>query len=592
MLGVRANQSFHPQVPTLVSELPKNPGFPFRPASSVPPPPSDDDTQDEVERLPLANESERIPLHDTVRLHPKDTGKPIAQYGPYVVYEEIARGGMGAVFFGKEPNLGREVAVKVMARELLDDEDAMQRFQREARATAVIQHPNVAMIYFVGITEDGAPYLAMEFINGGTLEKLIRDRICLPFSQTASLFIQTCEALRAAHKQGIIHRDIKPANLMLTESLDVKVVDFGLAKFFREESYRTVVGMVMGTPRYMSPEQAQGREADYRSDIYSVGATFYHLLTGRAPFDGNSPTQIMMKHVTSPLVPLRSINPNVPLEFDDVVRKCMAKDPNERYQDYADLITDLSRIKLQWKAKEHGTLVNSINDLPTLKMTDAGKPVPPVPSRRPPSHEHVTKTANEYLEQSPEEHGGIGRWIVIGVVAVLILIGALGALVKSDEKPETGEQPTTAKSGITTLLERIIAEQNAPAPAGAPVKPIDQDYLKYKATLAILDELNNALLNYEINKGKRALDLASVVESGIVEQNFNITSGNDPLDGWGNQFAYSDFEGTLRSSGLDGRRDSDDDIVMLSDGSLQIPDESVYQRLEEEERERRKSMGP
>ncbi|MBX3729993.1 MAG: serine/threonine protein kinase, partial [Candidatus Sumerlaeia bacterium] len=199
----------------------------------------------EVTRVPLRESQAAIPVSSPPP--PEAPASPAArpipehlrQLGPYVIKDRLARGGMGMVFLGEDPALNRRVAIKVMAREVSADADALARFQREARATAAIEHPNVAMIYMVGAADDGSPFLAMEFVDGGTLEGRIRAREPLVISEAADQMIQVAEALGHAKKKGIIHRDIKPANVMMTAKGQVKVVDFGLAKIFHEDSFRT-----------------------------------------------------------------------------------------------------------------------------------------------------------------------------------------------------------------------------------------------------------------------------------------------------------------------------------------------------------------
>jgi len=529
-----------------------------------------------VPRFPLVESQDRIPvasvpqpatgMDDTNRSIPA----PQRHIGPYAVFHEIARGGMGAIYYAEDAALRRRVAIKVMAKELAGDADAVGRFQREARASASIDHPNVARVYLVGLDDDGAPFLAMEFIEGLSLERLIRERIRMPWATICDLMIQTAEGLRAAYKQGIVHRDIKPANLMVSADWKVKIVDFGLAKALREESFKTVAGMVMGTPRYMSPEQAQGREADWRSDVYSLGATFYHAATGRAPFDGDNPTQIMMKHITSPLVPMRSINPDVPMEFDDVVRKCMSKDPMERWPDYMDLISALSQLKLQCVARERGSLVQSINDLPTIREKPGG---PLAPGRSP---------HGPAVEMAPAQHGA-PAWrlpLIVGG-ALLVLLAVIVLVAGGEEKQEAPPPETPRKAGLRVLLERLMKEEQAAEPG----RKIDPDYLKYMATERILEELGRSLFVYQSDsRGEKAPSLPDLVTSLATVAEFDTDAEGNPLDGWGNYLSYSRSEQTIASPGLDGRAGTRDDLVVDSEGTIVAEDDSGYLRLEEKAR--------
>ncbi len=282
---------------------------------------------------------------------------PKTRLGPYEIQGILGRGGMGEVLLGFDPILNRRAAIKVLSRALAEDPEAVERFKREARAAAAIAHRNIAGIYFVGAGEDGLPFLAMEFVDGLSLHEIVRQRLQYPYSTYCDWMIQTCSGLEAAFKAGIIHRDLKPANLMIGRDGVLKIVDFGLAKIFRENSHKTQTGMVLGTPHYMSPEQGQGRALDHRSDMYSLGATFYQALTGRPPFEGPSMVDVMMRHVNSPLVPVYSVNPNVPLALCDVIHHTLAKNPAERPQSYEELIADLKAVKLELLAKEKGAFV-------------------------------------------------------------------------------------------------------------------------------------------------------------------------------------------------------------------------------------------
>lgn len=559
---------------------PRRPQTPTGEEQPTPPPPpvQQRGSGTGVPRFPLVESQDRIPVASVPsaaggRADSADEEMPAPQrhIGPYAVYHEIARGGMGAVYYAEDSALRRRVAIKVMAKELVADADAVGRFQREARASASIDHPNVARVYLVGLDDDGAPFLAMEFVEGFSLDRHIRERIRMPWSAICDLMIQSAEGLRAAARQGIVHRDIKPANLMIGPDWKVKIVDFGLAKAIREESFKTVAGMVMGTPRYMSPEQAQGREADWRSDVYSLGAAFYHLATGRAPFDGDNPTQIMMKHITSPLVPMRSLNPDVPMEFDDIVRKCMSKDPMERWPDYMDLISALSQLKLQCVARERGSIVQSINDLPTIRQQPDGSTAPPAGAR-----------AAALPSASPvaADSAPMWRWVLAGVGALAVAFAAM-ALLSGGEKEEPPPAPAPRQAGLRILLERLMREEKAADPGAE----IDRDLLKYRATERILEELGRALVVYQSDsRGEKAPSLPHLAESLATVAEFDTDAEGHPLDGWGNYLSYSRADQTIASPGLDGRAGTADDLVVDSDGVIAIQDDSQYRRLEEKRR--------
>lgn len=599
---------------------PPKPSFPFAPKNSTPPPPvaggattpgfPSSPLPEDGGAIPLTNRAEpvsRVHLTDTqgriplAESQPSGDDEPATQFipspgsaaaalpsgpitaiGPYKVLRQLARGGMGAVYLGEDSALDRRVAIKVMARELIHDEDAMVRFQREARATAAIVHPNIALIYLVGLAEEGSPFIAMEFIGGGTIERLIREKIRVPFSKVADLMIQCAEALNAGQKKGIIHRDIKPGNIMLTDDWTVKLVDFGLAKFFHEDSYRTVAGMVMGTPRYMAPEQTQGREVDFRADMYSLGATFYHLLTGRPPFDGDNPTKIMLKHVTSPIVPMRSINPEVPMEFDDVIRKCLAKDPNDRFPTYLDLITDLSRIKLQWTARERGSLVSSASDLPTLRMGSDGMPLAPGQKTSrfaPPGGGGIDE------HTAPHEEVPVWRYVVLVVLGGLLVVGAVALLLRRPPAPPVvADDAPREKTGFVLLLERL-AGKDGDTPTRASER--DPDFIAYLATREIVSELGKGITVYRMKEGKEPPNLRALHESGAATEIYEVDGRGTPRDGWGYKMMYSPGERIVYSVGLDGTDNTADDIRADASGVVTINDEVPYNKLEEADYDRR-----
>ena len=539
--------------------------FPFAPGRSAPPatpPPSSGIHEDPTVHLPP-------PVEQTTSLDPVGA-EPVRRLGPYRLVRCLASGGMGSVWQGIDDALDRTVAIKVMAQELIGDSDAISRFQREAKATARIQHPHVAMIYMVGTTEDGSPFIAMEHVGGGTLDQLIRSRTPVSFAVVAGWMIQCCEALRAAQRESIIHRDIKPANIMLTEDGLVKVVDFGLARFVNEHSQRTVAGMVMGTPRYMSPEQAQGREVDYRSDMYSLGATFYHLMAGRPPFDGDTPMQIMMKHVTSPLPPMKSINPAVPMEFDDLMRRLMSKDPLERFLDYSDLVSELNRLKLQCTAREQGSFVMGPSTAAgTVRFNASGMPMAP----------DATASGAGRLAPAPdpaaeEERVPAWRYAVLGGAGVLVVIAlgvAAASLLFGGDEAEAGAdaRPT---GGLALLLDNIRRAQEA---QNARME-LSDDYLAFEATQEIVKELGRGLLQHQAAEGTYAPDLKALAAGPHVARIFDTDTLGRPLDAWGSRIEYIRDEQTVLSPGLDGRPYTDDDITCGINGVVVVRDQQAY----------------
>lgn len=269
----------------------------------------------------------------------------------YRLQEILGQGGMGMVYDACSAS-GEAVAVKLLRPGLRDRPDFVSRFQREARAASRLDHPNIVRVLDYGFDESGVPYLVMERLEGSDLLAVIRQRN-LGEKEAVEWMLQTASGLQAATEQSITHRDIKPTNLFLTTRGQIKIADFGLAKAADTESHLTITGEVLGTPHYMSPEQGQGARVDFRSDLYSLGATFYHLLAGAPPFTADTPVAVIMKHLREEPVPLRRLRPELTPAFESIIHRLLQKAPNQRYRSYADLIADLRRIE-RGEAPRHG----------------------------------------------------------------------------------------------------------------------------------------------------------------------------------------------------------------------------------------------
>src|SRR5215207_7161953 len=261
----------------------------------------------------------------------------------YDVGRPLGSGGMGEVFLARDRVLGRDVALKVLRTQYAGDSEFAERFKREARSAASLSHPNIVQVYDRGETEDGASYIAMEYVPGGTLKEKILGEGPLGTREAAALGAQVAEALGAAHERGMVHRDIKPQNVLLTDKGDVKVADFGIA---RAGSSVTIskTGTVMGTAGYMSPEQALGKPATSKSDLYSLGVVLYEALTGELPYTADNPIAVSMKHVNEPVVPPGEIDPTIPAGMNALVTQLMAKDPEDRYASADELGDDLWKV--------------------------------------------------------------------------------------------------------------------------------------------------------------------------------------------------------------------------------------------------------
>ena len=277
--------------------------------------------------------------------------------GPYEILSPIGAGGMGEVYRAKDTRLDRTVAIKVLPSHLSDDTELRQRFEREARAVSSLNHPHICTLHDVG-QQDGIDYLVMEYLEGETLAARLA-KGPLQTDQVLRYAIEISDALDKAHRQGVVHRDLKPGNIMVTKS-GAKLLDFGLAKLRPAESGQgealsalptenrslTGAGTILGTFQYMAPEQLEGKEADARTDIFAFGAVVHEMATGRKAFEGKSQASLIGAIMTSDPAPISTLQPMTPPALEHIVRRCLAKDPDDRFDTAHDVM-----LELQWIAE-------------------------------------------------------------------------------------------------------------------------------------------------------------------------------------------------------------------------------------------------
>jgi eukaryotic-like serine/threonine-protein kinase len=275
-------------------------------------------------------------------------GPAVRQVGRYLIQERIGRGGMATVFKAHDPGIGRDVAIKFLHAAMNADDEQRARFLREARAAGGLAHPNIVTVYDVGEI-DGRPYMAMELLDGAVLSDELRDGARLPVRETVVMAIQLARAMDYAHARGVVHRDIKPGNIMrLRGTKTIKVTDFGIAHVDAlsgtTSDVHTHAGDILGTPQYMSPEQAQGAKLDGRSDLFSAGILMYQMLTGRRPFEGDSLVAIAMKIANEEPTPLDKLRADVPPALRRIIERCLAKPRERRFQTGKELSEALTRV--------------------------------------------------------------------------------------------------------------------------------------------------------------------------------------------------------------------------------------------------------
>jgi len=452
--------------------------------------------------------------------------------GRYRLAEVIGRGGMGTVYRAVDLVLGRAVAVKLLPGLLADqDPTSVARFEREARAAAALNHPAVVAVYDTGADETGR-FIVMELVEGRSLEAILRDQAQLDPDRAASVAARVADALAAAHAAGIVHRDIKPANVMVAEDGSVKVLDFGIART-RDTTTLTQNAAVLGTAAYMAPEQALGKPADERSDIYSLGCVLYALLAGHPPFTGDGAAAVLHQHANIAPDPLRAQNSRVSPALETLVMEMLAKSPSERPQTAAQVRDRLTLLCVDPPAAPAYTASTA-----RLRETTATRPLPPAaqPERRQPQYR---------------------RLILAGVLAAMVLAIAVVAIASagSSDHSTTSERsrttaskkrshatvPTTSAtvtkpvtSTPTTTSSKAAEPRTFSATAGALTALTTQDVqsgtIDQQAAQQISNGLTNILTAYQMgntmNVQHQLAALSQLV--AMLEQQGHITSAAAP----------------------------------------------------------------
>lgn len=381
--------------------------------------------------------------------------------GKYRLIERLGRGGMAEVYKGYQPSMDRYVAIKLMHGYLAEDEDFVKRFRREAKAIGDLRHPHIVQAYDFDI-EDDLYYMVQEFVEGGTLKDRLREASergeRIPIEDTVQVFEAICDAVDYAHSKDRIHRDIKPDNIMFDATDRPVLTDFGIAAIVGGERF-TATGAMVGTPAYMSPEQGKGDPNDPRSDIYSLGVVLYEMLTGRVPFDADTPFAVVLKHLNEALPMPRSINPELTPSIERVILRALAKAPEDRYQTACALAEDLKEAVSEpepwaWEGEEAQPAPQA--------AAAVGTSIPGPPAGSVPADEHVTPPivvapgppaagalpASDMPQEKPRRRRKWWIWVVIAVAAVLTTACCLLALAAAREnrgKRDLDTPPTAAE---------------------------------------------------------------------------------------------------------------------------------------------------
>jgi serine/threonine protein kinase len=373
---------------------------------------------------------------------------PKQKFNRYEIIEELGVGGMATVYRAYDPLFEREVALKVLKRELLEDPELRERFERETKIVAKLEHAAIVPVYDVG-HDRGQLFYVMRYMSGGSLTERINEG-GLDLEQVAYLLLRLADALDYAHRKGIVHRDLKPGNILFDEVGNAFISDFGIAKFAQAATRITHSGII-GTPRYMSPEQARGDETDGRSDLYTLGVMLFEMLSGRAPFEATTPLALAFKHATEPAPDILAINPSLPPELGPILKKAMQKEAEDRYATCAEFANTFL-----------GAL--PVGTAPNAKL------ITPLPSRGMPSppkrHEAPTQAPSE-PEPAPRSRRNV--WMFAGVAALAILAVSLWAY--SGRNPST--TASTSTPGPAATATNIPPSPTTPSTATTTLTPTE-----------------------------------------------------------------------------------------------------------------------
>jgi len=401
--------------------------------------------------------------------------------GPYRILEQIGKGGMATVYKAYEPSLDRYVAIKVLPEYFAHYPEFVSRFEREAKAIAKLDHPNIVPIFGYG-QDRGLMYLVMRYVPAGTLREMMGRAMDLRV--VGDILRQVGGALHYAHQQGVVHRDIKPSNVLMADRKWALLTDFGLAKMVESSSQLTKSGVGVGTPAYMSPEQGQGMNVDLRTDIYSLGVMLYEMTTGRIPYDAETPMAIVLKHISAPLPLPSAVNPNLPENVQRVILKAMAKEPDDRFQTVEEMVKAFDKALDEIPSSEQPTsfaeLVKPADKVPQSRIQETLPQPPnlelPIPL---PEHEKQTQVAagQPEVRTIPEQRfppaktkikRSIPVWVylLVGFVLVAVVIGGLG-FRRIRIALRASRQAATQKAVAATRITRTPVVVNQPT-----VKPV------------------------------------------------------------------------------------------------------------------------
>ena len=436
----------------------------------------------------------------------------------YEIIEKVGNGGMATVYKARDTILNRYVAVKVLRDEFTTDEEFIKRFNTEAQSAARLAHANIVSVYDVG-QQYNIYYIVMELIQGKTLKQIIAEEGALPWKWTVNIASQICSALDMAHRNGIVHRDIKPHNIIITEDGAAKVTDFGIAKAVSNSTI-TAFGTTLGSVHYFSPEHARGGYTDAKSDIYSLGVVMYEMVTGRVPFDADTPVSVALKHMQEEPIPPIELNERVPLALNDIILKAMKKDTGLRYSSAAEMLKDLNRVMKD----PNGDFVNQ-------KSTDDYTRVIPVVSDDMLEEERTRRRENgtarnskerQYKEEKTglakyfEEHPGAKKamYVIVPIVVILLCVLVFWGSWKFTTKllGLNGNTTTTSIVQLADVKGKTLSEAKQALDAQKVKYEVIEEYSADVAQGNIISQDPTPGTSYDIDKNR---PVKLVVSKGV-----------------------------------------------------------------------------
>ena len=516
---------------------------------------------------------------DAVQFCPTDGAKPVLQGGtdqgkdPFVgvvlgakyrLEKKIGEGGMGKIYLSRHITLGKKYAVKMLNPEFSNNQEAIERFRREAVTAGELEHPNIINVTDIDYTKDGQAYIVMEFLDGCELRDILREEPVLPFQRLLRILYQVSRALDAAHSKGIIHRDLKPENIFIIDRADqkdvVKILDFGISKIKggKGGTNLTQTGMVIGTPHYMAPEQARGdKDIDHRVDIYALGSIAYEMFTGKLPVNGDSPTAILMKILLEEPPFPETLNPNINPALSMTIRSAMAKDPNDRFMSCMQFVEALrNAAQIQTTAIRTSSFA-----APVMQTQTPPPPGTPAPGMAPPTagvpvvYSHATPppgtgttpmtwagtgAMNEPQYQPKKKSSAV--FIVLPLIVLFLAAGSVGAyfLMTNMDKTKGKElkpavqldKETDTKKAGDTAKETDKEKKNESISGKTPAKDDDKAIIKFNTTpkgatvmlkIGVVErQLCETTCEHEFNKSSKDVKLV-FTKSGYQDEDIEIS---------------------------------------------------------------------